>query len=276
MTLFELSAAGNPLPTAAPSAGVITSWKVNLTAEVGPLVVPQTLSVLRADATAKTAQVIGSATANVPGGAQQFPTRIPIQAGDRLAISGPEPLGTLYCEEAGGATLGFIPGTAPVGSTAPYGELPTEARIPVSALVEPDADNDGFGDETQDKCPGAAAVQTECPVAILDTFSVPKKRAITVVVSSTVTGPVTLSAKARLPKAGKGTASTSAVAAFRPVTRTVTVGTLSRFTLKIPANLRAALSNLSKGKSVKVKITASATNIAGQLSRDVSRLKLKG
>jgi hypothetical protein len=33
----------------------------------------------------------------------------------------------------------------------------------VSAVLEPDADGDGFGDETQDQCPTNATTQGPCP-----------------------------------------------------------------------------------------------------------------
>jgi hypothetical protein len=36
-------------------------------------------------------------------------------------------------------------------------------QLPVSAVVEPDADHDGFGDETQDQCPTNGAIQSRCP-----------------------------------------------------------------------------------------------------------------
>ena len=39
----------------------------------------------------------------------------------------------------------------------------TGERFPVAAVVEPDADHDGFGDETQDQCPGVAGPINGCP-----------------------------------------------------------------------------------------------------------------
>jgi hypothetical protein len=42
-------------------------------------------------------------------------------------------------------------------------EGPTPAyQFDVSAKLEPDADHDGFGDETQDQCPASAATQGAC------------------------------------------------------------------------------------------------------------------
>ena len=47
------------------------------------------------------------------------------------------------------------PGSPPVA----YSPIPV-FQLSISAILEPDADNDGFGDETQDACPTGAATQT--------------------------------------------------------------------------------------------------------------------
>jgi hypothetical protein len=36
-------------------------------------------------------------------------------------------------------------------------------QIDVSAVLEPDADHDGFGDETQDQCPTNGSTHGPCP-----------------------------------------------------------------------------------------------------------------
>jgi hypothetical protein len=47
------------------------------------------------------------------------------------------------------------------GTTNSYGSNPG-GLIPVQATIEPDADKDGFGDETQDKCVGVAGPDRGC------------------------------------------------------------------------------------------------------------------
>jgi hypothetical protein len=42
------------------------------------------------------------------------------------------------------------------------GSLP-DTQVYLQAVVEPDADGDGFGDDTQDKCPTVAAPTDGCP-----------------------------------------------------------------------------------------------------------------
>ena len=51
----------------------------------------------------------------------------------------------------------------PPGTNQPYPSAATGLRADVSASVEPDADRDGFGDETQDGCPTDASTQGACP-----------------------------------------------------------------------------------------------------------------
>jgi hypothetical protein len=54
-------------------------------------------------------------------------------------------------------------GDVPVGATqTATGPFPNY-RVNVAATIEPDADEDGFGDETQDQCPTDASTQGPCP-----------------------------------------------------------------------------------------------------------------
>jgi hypothetical protein len=276
-TVFELSAPTSGLPSAAPTSGVITKWKLALTPEA-VVTIPQGLRVLRLNTAAKSAQIVGEASGNVVAGSNTFDARVPVQAGDRLGLYGAsETYGALLCSKAGGENmLGlFEGGGSGVGSSVPYIEGKTTARVPLSAMIEPDADGDGYGDETQDKCPQAASLQTECPVVVVDSFALAKKSSILVLVSTDESAPVTVSGTAKLPKAGKS-ASASAKAKLKKVTHTVPAGKLVRFTLKFPASLKSALRSLPRGKSITVKLQAQAKSVAGQVSKDKAKLKLKG
>jgi hypothetical protein len=275
-TFFEISAvAGNPLPPGAPSAGVITKLKINLIPT--PITFPHTIKVLRLNTGTKTAQVVAETIVTVTGGLNSYDARIPVQAGDRLSLFGAGPeVKTVVCDETGVTSiLGVFEGNGSgVGSSSPYVESPPiPAGVPVSAVLEPDADNDGFGDETQDKCPQAASTQAECPVIVLDSFPLAKKSSIVVLVAASESGSVSVSGSAKLPKASK--ASVSAKAKLKKVTKKVTAGKIARFTLKFPGNLKAALKSLPRGKKITVNLQATATNVAGQVSRDKAKLKLK-
>ncbi len=66
-------------------------------------------------------------------------------------------------------------GDPPIGAVAFFNNVQSGGVMNASAVVEPDADGDGFGDETQDGCLGNAAVQGACPVASGSTPTAKKK-----------------------------------------------------------------------------------------------------
>ncbi len=265
LTLFALSAIGNPLPLTAPSAGVITKWKSSLIPV--PVTVPQTLKVLRQTGP-NTVQVIGESSGNIVGGLNTFDTRIPVQAGDHLGLFGSSAIGTLICELPGVNSLGIYEGGGSVGQTLLFTPFNSELRIPVAAILEPDVDNDGFGDETQDQCPQLAAIQTACPVVTVDARGSAKRGSATILITTTSQAPVTVSGSVKL---GKGK-----TAKLNGGTQVVVPGTISRFTLFFPKNLRERLKTLSRKGSLKLSILASATDLIGRISTDNLNLKLKG
>ena len=57
----------------------------------------------------------------------------------------------------------YLTGDQAPGSSIPYTNDPA-VRFNIAASLEADADNDGFGDETQDQCPTEATTQGPCPV----------------------------------------------------------------------------------------------------------------
>jgi hypothetical protein len=271
LTLFQISSPQSGLPSAAPTAGVITKWKLNLISppeeEPIPPVIPQTLKVLRLNTGAKTATTIGEDTRTVGSGLNTFDVRIPVAAGDRLGLFGS--IATLFCETSNpGNSTGAIEGGAPSGSTGSYVEIPEQVRVPVVAVLEPDADNDGYGDETQDLCPQSAAVQTACPVIALSTSAVAKKGLVTVLITSSTQAPVTVTGAVNL---GKGKS-----AKLNGGTQVVVPAAIAKFTLLFPGKLKSKLKQLSRKRFLWLNLTATATNIAGQVSSSALKVKLKG
>jgi len=145
---------------AAPNPGVITSWSFQAAAAS-----PTQLKL-------KIARPVGGNTFTVVGEGQlesppvnqlsSFLVRIPVQPGDVLGVylaSGPcgmfvappaYPYSYFVGDPGVGTTTGFTPGGY--------------FKLDISAVLEPDADNDGFGDETQDQCPTDDTAQGACPV----------------------------------------------------------------------------------------------------------------
>jgi len=269
-TLFEITANSNALPTTAPSAGVITSWKSILAA---PVSVPQTLEVLR-PTSPTTVQIVGESAQNITEGLNAFATRIPVQAGDRLGLFGGSEFGNLVCELEGINLIGGFGGSGGgVGSTISFFEIEAR-RIPVSAILEPDADNDGYGDETQDKCPQNAATQGPCPVVptvapiALSTSSTVKKTLANVLVTSNSQAPVTVAGTVKL---GKGKS-----AALSGGTQVVVPGAIAKFTLLFPEKLKAKLKQLSPKQFLWLNLAATAPNSAGVIGASSLKVKLKG
>jgi hypothetical protein len=160
---------GDPSPAlpaaqyAAPSAGVITSWSF----EAGATGAPQVrLKVYRPTGALLEYVTVGRSAHEHPfnGSTNTYETRIPVKQGDQIGIYGAGSSFPCLRTMAGyGIHTQF--GDSPVGTTDTYVSI-ASVQLDVSAQLEPDADGDGFGDETQDACPSNQAVQAgACPPA---------------------------------------------------------------------------------------------------------------
>jgi hypothetical protein len=280
-TLTTLSGSSPTLPLTAPSGGVITKVKVNSAIEI-PVPYPVTVKLLRS-AGGNKYTVVGSQSLNAGPGITVADARIPVQVGDKLGVHGEafnyggETIHVSpFCVGVEGE-LGAYVGDAASGSTVEFFEA-APARTPLAAVIEPDADGDGYGDETQDKCPQSASTHDECPPVVIDSLATPGKGKAIVLIATDTAGEVTVSGSVKLPKAAKGgkKAGASATVQLKSLTKAATPGQISRFVLKFPGSLKQALAALPKGKKMKLKITATETNVAGKVSQDSSTLKLKG
>lgn len=271
LTFFDLShSSAEPLPVTAPTSGVITQGKtsINLPFPIGALSV--TLQVFRSAGANQFTLVGQSSPAAVSPGANTFATRVPVQAGDHVGFFGRaegEVVG-LFCNTGDPADVMAYTDQQPgLGGTAPF-EAATGYRAPIAAVVEPDADNDGYGDETQDGCPQSAAVQTACPLIELDASPKANKKAVVVYVAASSEGPVSVKGVVKLGKGKKVT--------LKAGPKTVFPGKLAAFKLKFKPKLIKRLKELEPSKKLTLKVTTSATNVAGQVSKDQFKVKLKG
>jgi hypothetical protein len=145
-----------------------------------------------------------SADIGDPGSLRVYSILSPTQAvalfdsGQKTLVAGPNDFPVRFAVE-GGETLGIVPGgTGSCGYSTedpldtylynvgadplntPFTADPVAGyRMDVSAVVEPDADKDGFGDETQDQCPADATTQGACDLTgpTPDISKGPKKKA---------------------------------------------------------------------------------------------------
>ncbi len=268
-TLISLAnAPGDPLPARAPGGGVVTRWTFNVV-PIPSGILSQTLKVFRSTGAPGQFQVVGESTPSpIASGLNTFSTRIPVQAGDFFGISGAP--ANVFCETGNaGEVIGAIPGNPTTGSPANVAIEANELQLPITAAIEPDADNDGYGDETQDKCPQSAAFQTECPVVTVDLSSaIKKKGSVVVLLTTDSTAPVKVSGTAKLGKGKKAKLSGG--------TKTVAPGKITRFTLKFTKKLKKKLAELTTKQSLQLKVTASATDLVGRVAKDTLKVKLKG
>jgi hypothetical protein len=156
--------------------GVITSWQTatpnvpNLNAAllVVDLTPPQTVTV---ELQTRTKQLTADAV-------NSFPVRIPVTAGERIGIYDNGP-GSGPCFVAGFPAGNNAPNSAQhqfEGSTVTYAGALAFGRVNVSAVVEPDADGDGFGDDSQDLCPTDATRQGDCGAPVVGISKKPKAK----------------------------------------------------------------------------------------------------
>jgi hypothetical protein len=86
--------------------------------------------------------------------------RLPVKKGQQLAVDITKSIAIIYNPDGCKFSYVFAPplmeGGGQRGSTEPA------CQLLVQATLEPDADHDGFGDETQDQCPTQATTQGPC------------------------------------------------------------------------------------------------------------------
>lgn len=150
--------------TVPPPGGVITGWSHMGSAEDGSAgsgrlqlwrqvgMTTGFFLVGRSDLESFTAGIVNS-----------FATRLPVSGGEILGLRG-ENAASTSGGMAGDNVLELSGGDPAAGETrSAVGAPDPVTLVNVSAVLEPDADNDGFGDETQDQCPTNATTQGPCP-----------------------------------------------------------------------------------------------------------------
>jgi hypothetical protein len=153
-----------------PFSGVITEWSFQ-TDSLGPPAAK--LKIGRADTdtvlsdTETPLSIVGeSGSENLaPNTLNRFSARVSVQQGDFLGIYlGGDQL--VHCSDS--ASLGFQDhfnsSDVPAGTSDTF-ERENEGQVEVAAVLERDADNDGFGDESQDQCPSNGGTQGPCAPA---------------------------------------------------------------------------------------------------------------
>lgn len=272
--------------------GVIVSWSTKPGSGTGT---GARLKVYRPTSDPYVWTVVGESSAKIltPDTVNTGTTRIPVQGGDRIAVrtaSGnggpcdfPYPAGigpgySMFSFQS--MTLGFDP---PAASEVTFIDQSGQELVNIAAVVEPDADGDGFGDETQDKCIGANGPDNGCPVAVpsppepLVPLSVNthvrsvqhvlRQHGIVLVVQPSLASTVSATATVSIPSAGR-------VVRFVRASRDVTANGKATLKLKLP---KSKLARVKRALRAHRKLFARAvvTTSASGNNPAVKRFKIR-
>jgi len=152
--------------TAAPISGVVVSWTIRHSGTGGGYHEPPVHLRVVHQVGPATWQGLGSSSPDITPSAvtatESFQSRVPIAAGDLIGLDAHgDPLAALFAYTGAAGTRSQAEPSLPAdGSSA--SATSTGGEIMLQARIEPDADHDGFGDETQDACPGQTGSLTGC------------------------------------------------------------------------------------------------------------------
>lgn len=278
LTVVAFSRPANPFPLSVPAAGVVTRWKIQV--EPGRDLLPQRLTVLRAGKRAgEFLAVDESETRLVESGANEFRARISVRPGDRFGLSGFT--GTYFCD--GGTDISWAyDGEVSIEETKPF-KLREGVGTPVTALIEPDADKDGYGDETQDRCPESAKFHREaCSPVRLRLRAEARKRSIRVrvaadmEVSAQVFGQVGWGFKAKGKRSPGHSKPTRLIVGLRGSTKDVAPGRPAEYGIALPRTVKRRLARITTREFLRAEITVLATDADGALAERRKVVRLKG
>jgi hypothetical protein len=255
-----------------PSDGVITRWSFEAAAETAP---PLKLKILR-PAGGNDFTTVGESQLETPtsGTLNSWPTRIPVKAGDLLGEYYSNDITPLredssYHSNEISSGSGDPSVDPPPGTTANYPPSGGDYQIDAAAVLEPDADQDAFGDETQDKCVGTPGNFNGCPNTVaIDKLK--QKGDTKVQVTASVPGAGTLAVGSANDKA---LASASAKS-LKAVTTTVNGTTKQQVKLTVKLT-KSAIGKLKNSGKLKLKVKAVYTPAGGPPGSATKKKKLK-
>ena len=91
---------------------------------------------------------------------REFAAQLPIKQGQHLELDPSATVNAVYASSGSKFTYSFEPPL--VDGQGPRGSTDVTEELLVQVTIEPDADGDGFGDETQDQCPTQADTHGPC------------------------------------------------------------------------------------------------------------------
>jgi hypothetical protein len=253
----------------APSSGVITRFSHEAEEFPEPWV---KLMIIRQSAAGF--QVVGLSEPQTMVGLTlgTWQTRISVQAGDLIGLAGPTPSLAAASQTLDPADVFFgieLPALS-VGQNFPDTTAEDSYigyAFDVSAVIEPDADNDGYGDETQDQCATDATTQGPCDTTApsLTLKSKKFKRGAT-----SISFTVKSNEAATFKLTGNFKASKKKYK-IKAITKTLTAGKTVTIKVKVPSR---AKSKLKAGTTLKGSLAVKATDTRGNVSTYTSKPRI--
>jgi hypothetical protein len=246
-----------------PTSGIVTNWGTDRTASSNYGAV--------ALLTGRLSSGVVTVTSMSPyefaaiGSNPTYPARFPVSAGDYLGSTtlNSEPR---MCNTGNPQDLGNFGSADAVGETVPGPSTPGY-RNAIWAQLEADADSDGYGDDTQDKCPQSAAFQNACPVLAISQQLSSSSKQIKVLATASVNTSLTATATAKI--------SSKKTVTFKSKATAFSAGQLKTVKLSLPSSVKNALAALKKSKKLKVTVTLSGNGLANTAT-SVKSISLPG
>ncbi len=262
--------------------GVLTRWRFHSSGDAAAGAVR--LKIFRYTGTGLAYEVLAESSLKTldPDTAYEFPERIRVNRGDLLGLTAvaDAEVGITTPNTPGNQMAQFGGGDIPVGQTGTATIAWPNLRVNVAATVEPDADNDGFGDDTQDACPTDATRQTACPtppdkrapkLALISssTQNVLANRRVVVSVTSDENGTATASGNLSVPGASR-------TFKLRSAKATVTAGKRTSLRLRVSSKaLQAAKRATRRGRRVRARVTIVVRDGAGNVATAKKTVKVR-
>ncbi len=151
--------AGDPVTSPAPANGVIVKFRIRTSGAEAVTLRLATVTKQGDTFLAQATRTGPTVTTQGTEGIEEFAARLRVVQGEHIALDAPS---TRMVYNQGGNE--YTPLYAPplVEGQGPRGQGGITGELLIQALMEPDADGDGFGDETQDGCPTQSANQGAC------------------------------------------------------------------------------------------------------------------
>lgn len=145
----------------APTDGALVSWSIR----VGTAPLPVNLRVLSEDSPGSFAGAGTTLPVVLPTAMSTttYPAHVSVSAGDRIGVDCCEDVGStgFFFADTGGSTSFWAPPLLD-GTSARSASDSVAVEMLLQATIEPDADSDSYGDETQDQCPTDPLTRGPC------------------------------------------------------------------------------------------------------------------